>query len=107
MLLGHSVEVKKLSLRILDLICEGLGVEAGYFADELSKIQGLVANHYPSCPNPSLVLGLGEHCDPNLLTILQQVYGLQILKDEQWVGVEPPAHAFVINTANQLEIIHL
>ncbi|XP_028056072.1 hyoscyamine 6-dioxygenase-like [Camellia sinensis] len=104
-LLGHSVEVKKLSLRILDLICEGLGVEAGYFADELSKIQGLVANHYPSCPNPSLVLGLGGHCDPNLLTILQQVYGLQIFKDEQWVSVEPPAHAFVINTANQLEII--
>ncbi|KAF5937489.1 hypothetical protein HYC85_024995 [Camellia sinensis] len=105
----YSVEVRKLSLRILDLICEGLGIEAGYFADELSKIQGLVANHYPSCPNPSLVLGLGGHCDPNLLTILQQeVYGLQIFKDEQWVGIEPPAHAFVINTytANQLEVIN-
>ncbi|KAF5937487.1 hypothetical protein HYC85_024993 [Camellia sinensis] len=74
--------MRKLSFRILDLICEGLGVEAGYFADELSKIQGLAANHYPSCPNPSLVLGLGGHCDPNLLAILQQeVYGLQIFKD--------------------------
>ncbi|CAL5357358.1 unnamed protein product [Camellia sinensis] len=102
----YSVEVRKLSLRILDLICEGLGIEEGYFADELSKTQALVVNHYPPCPNPSLVLGVSGHFDPNLLTILQpEEYGLQMYKDEQWVGVEPLPHAFVINTANQLELI--
>ncbi|KAI7990857.1 Hyoscyamine 6-dioxygenase [Camellia lanceoleosa] len=101
----YSAEVRKLSLRILDLICEGMGIEMGYFADELSKIQSLVINHYPPCPNPSLVLGVGGHCDPNLITILQQdVYGLQIFKGEQWVGVESLPHAFVINIANQLEV---
>ncbi|XP_028056051.1 hyoscyamine 6-dioxygenase-like [Camellia sinensis] len=66
----YSAEVRKLSLRILDLICEGMGIEMGYFADELSKSQSLVINHYPPCPNPSLVLGVGGHCDPNLITIL-------------------------------------
>ncbi|CAL5432707.1 unnamed protein product [Camellia sinensis] len=102
----YSLEVRKLSLRILDLICEGLGIEEGYFADELSKTQALVVNHYPPCPNPSLVLGVSGHFDPNLLTILQQEeYGLQMYKDEQWVGVEPLPHAFVINIANQLELI--
>ncbi|KAF5937488.1 hypothetical protein HYC85_024994 [Camellia sinensis] len=102
----YSAEVRKLSLRILDLICEGMGIEMGYFADELSKIQSLVINHYPPCPNPSLVLGVRGHCDPNLITILQQdVYGLQIFKGEQWVGVESLPHAFVINIANQLEMI--
>ncbi|CAL5436626.1 unnamed protein product [Camellia sinensis] len=101
----YSAEVRKLSLRILDLICEGMGIEMGYFADELSKSQSLVINHYPPCPNPSLVLGVGGHCDPNLITILQQdVYGLQIFKGEQWVGVESLPHAFVINIANQLEM---
>ncbi|CAL5357349.1 unnamed protein product [Camellia sinensis] len=100
----YSLEVRKLSLRILDLISEGLGIEEGYFADELSKTQALVVNHYPLCPNPSLVLGVSGHFDPNLLTILQQEeYGLQMYKDEQWVGVEPLPHAFVINIANQLE----
>ncbi|THG20337.1 hypothetical protein TEA_009568 [Camellia sinensis var. sinensis] len=73
----YSVEVRKLSLRILDLISEGLGLEEGYFADELSKTQGLI----------------------------QEEYGLQMYKDEQWVGVEPLPHAFVINIANQLELI--
>ncbi|KAI7992919.1 Hyoscyamine 6-dioxygenase [Camellia lanceoleosa] len=102
----YSVEVRKLSLRILDLISEGLGLEEGYFADELSNTQALIVNHYPPCPNPSLVLGVGGHFDPNLLTILQQEeYGLQMYKDEQWVGVEPLPHAFVINIANQLELI--
>ena len=98
------MEVRKLSLRILDLICEGLGIEEGYFADELSKAQALVVNHYPPCPNPSSVLGVGGHFDPNLLTRLQQEYGLQMYKDEQWVGVEPLPHAFVINIANLLEV---
>lgn len=74
---AYSVEVRKLSLRILDLICEGLGVELGYFGDELSKLHELAAHHYPPCPDPRLVLGFGGHTDSTLLTLLQQdMYGL-------------------------------
>ncbi|KAE9454570.1 hypothetical protein C3L33_13530, partial [Rhododendron williamsianum] len=102
----YSVEMRKLSLRILDLICEGLGVELGYFGDELSKLHELAAHHYPPCPDPRLVLGFGGHTDTNLLTLLQQdMYGLQIFKDGQWLGVEPIPHAFVINICDQLEVI--
>ncbi|GFZ13543.1 hypothetical protein Acr_23g0019280 [Actinidia rufa] len=103
-----SVEVRKLSMRVLDLICEGLGIEMGYFGNEISKVQGLLVNHYPPCPDPSLVLGVRGHCDPNLLTLVQQeVHGLQIFKDGQWAGVEPLPHAFVINICNQLEVVAL
>lgn len=102
---AYSVEVRKLSLRILDLISEGLGVELGYFGDELSKIQDLVAHYYPPCPDPSLVFGVACHTDANLLTLLQQdIYGLQVYKDGQWLGVEPIPHAFAINIADQLEV---
>ncbi|GMP99446.1 hypothetical protein CsSME_00046915 [Camellia sinensis var. sinensis] len=102
----YSVEVRKLGLRILDLICEGLGVDVGYFAGDLSKFQGMIVNHYPPCPNPSLVLGVRGHYDTNLLTLLQQdEYGLQILKDGQWFGVKHVPNAFVINIGSQLEII--
>ncbi|KAI8549828.1 hypothetical protein RHMOL_Rhmol06G0055700 [Rhododendron molle] len=104
---SYSVEVRKLSSRILDLICEGLGVELGYFGrNELSKRQSLIVHHYPPCPDPSLVLGVCGHTDVNLLTLLQQdSFGLQIFKDGQWLGVEPIPHAFVINISDQLEII--
>ncbi|XP_057472575.1 hyoscyamine 6-dioxygenase-like [Actinidia eriantha] len=102
---AYAVEVRKLSMRVLDLICEGLGIEMGYFGNEISKVQGLLVNHYPPCPDPSLVFGVRGHCDPNLLTLLQQeVHGLQIFKDGQWAGVEPLPHAFVINICNQLEV---
>ncbi|KAH7864242.1 hypothetical protein Vadar_027396 [Vaccinium darrowii] len=48
----------------------------------------------------------GGHTDATVLTLLQQdVYGLQIFKDGQWLGVEPLPHAFVINISDQLEII--
>uniref|UniRef100_A0A5B7BHZ9 Putative hyoscyamine 6-dioxygenase-like n=1 Tax=Davidia involucrata TaxID=16924 RepID=A0A5B7BHZ9_DAVIN len=102
----YLVQVRKLSLRILELICEGLGLEPGYF-NELSEIQLLSSNHYPPCPDPSLTLGILRHCDPSLITILYQgdVSGLQVFKDGQWIGVEALPNAFVVNIGNQLQII--
>lgn len=103
----YSLEVRKLSLRMLDLICEGLGLKPGYFEYELSGGQLMVINHYPRCPDPSLTLGLPKHADPNLITVLLQgsVYGLQVFKNGEWLGVEPLPHAFVVNIGHQLQII--
>ncbi|KAK2989503.1 hypothetical protein RJ640_019602 [Escallonia rubra] len=103
----YSLEVRDLSMRILELICEGLGLQPGYFGDELSEQQLLSVNHYPPCPEPSLALGLPKHSDPNLITILLQgdVYGLQVFKDGQWIGVEPITNAIVVNIGHQLQII--
>ncbi|KAK7277536.1 hypothetical protein RJT34_22551 [Clitoria ternatea] len=102
-----SVEVKKLASRILSLICEGLGLKSGYFDNDLTGSMLLAINHYPACPEPSLTLGITKHADPNLITILMQddVCGLQVFKDGQWIAVEPIPHAFVVNIGYQLEII--
>ncbi|XP_059664398.1 hyoscyamine 6-dioxygenase-like [Cornus florida] len=102
----YVLEVRKLSLRILELISEGLGLESGYFK-ESSEIQLLSANHYPPCPDPSLTLGILRHFDPSLITILYQgdVCGLQVFKDEQWIGIEALPNAFAVNIGNQLQII--
>lgn len=103
----YSTQVKKLSSRILELICEGLELDPRYLEGELGKVQFMAVNHYPPCPDPSLTLGIVPHCDPNLLTVLLQedVYGLQVLKDGQWIGVEPLPNAFVINIGSTLQII--
>ncbi|KAH7862949.1 hypothetical protein Vadar_011444 [Vaccinium darrowii] len=103
----YSVEVRNLGLRILDLICEGLGLEAGYFKGGLSQGHMMSLNHYPPCPDPTLVLGLPKHGDPFTLTLLNQgdVPGLQVLKDEQWVAVDPLPNAFVVNINHMLQII--
>ncbi|GKC69358.1 hyoscyamine 6-dioxygenase-like protein [Tanacetum coccineum] len=66
----------------------------------------MAINHYPPCPDPSLAMGIGDHTDPNLITFLQQDhYGLQLLKNGKWMGIEPIPNAFVVNPGYQLQII--
>jgi isopenicillin N synthase-like dioxygenase len=103
----YSAEVRNLVLRIFDLICKGLGLEQGYFGNELSGTQLLSVNHYPRCPDPNLALGFYAHRDPNTITILSQgdIYGLQFLKDGEWIGVEPLPNAFVVIIGCQLQIV--
>ncbi|MGD7340706.1 2-oxoglutarate and iron-dependent oxygenase domain-containing protein, partial [Ralstonia pseudosolanacearum] len=55
---AYSLAVRSLGLKLLELICQGLGLRSDYFAGELTKTQLLTTNHYPPCPNPSLTLGL-------------------------------------------------
>ncbi|PQQ17838.1 hyoscyamine 6-dioxygenase [Prunus yedoensis var. nudiflora] len=102
-----STQVREVALNILQLISEGLGLEPGYFRDELSQVSLLSVNNYPPCPDPSLTLGLPKHCDPNIITILLQgnVNGLQVFKDGEWIGVEPLPNALVVNIGYQLQII--
>ncbi|KAM7528660.1 hypothetical protein LguiB_032070 [Lonicera macranthoides] len=102
----YTVEVTMLTMRILELIGKGLGLEAGYFKEERSSGHGLVINYYPPCPEPSLALGIRAHCDAYLITLIQQNnYGLQITKkDGEWVGVDPLPNAFVVMIANQLQL---
>lgn len=101
----YLVEIQKLSLRILEMISEGLGLKGGYFKD-MSEVQLLSSNIYPPCPDPSLTLGILPHQDPSLITLLYQgdSTGLQVMKDGQWVNVGAIPNALVVNIGNQLEV---
>lgn len=107
-LLGkYSVEVRKLSMLLLELIGEGLGQESGFFKrGELNRVQLMALNCYPR-PNPSLTLGSPRHGDVNLITVLLQgpVHGVQVLNDGQWLALQPLPDAFVINIGLALQII--
>ncbi|XP_050907534.1 hyoscyamine 6-dioxygenase [Lathyrus oleraceus] len=104
----YTQELNKLGHEILEMLCEGLGLKPGYFIGELSENPIVLAHHYPPCPDPSLTLGLAKHRDPTLITLLlqdQEVHGLQVLKDDQWIPVEPIPNAFVVNIGLILQII--
>lgn len=96
-----------LSSRILELICEGLGLGPTYFGDGLTGVQLFSANHYPPCPNPNLALGLPKHCDANLITFLLQddISGLQLYRNGEWLGIEPIPNAFVVILGHQAQVI--
>ncbi|XP_074316656.1 protein DOWNY MILDEW RESISTANCE 6-like [Silene latifolia] len=103
----YIIEITNLGSRILELICEGLGLEQGYFTKDMSQQQILSVHHYPPCPDPSLTLGTRSHSDIGLMAILLQgdVPGLQVLKDGEWIGVEAIPDAFVVNIGYVLQFI--
>ncbi|KAL5207906.1 hypothetical protein ABZP36_032341 [Zizania latifolia] len=107
-----AAEIEKLSERVLDLLCENLGLEKGYlkkaFAGSNGPTFGTKVSSYPPCPRPDLVDGLRAHTDAGGIILLfqdDQVSGLQLLKDGQWVDVPPMRHAIVANIGDQLEVI--
>nr|XP_029122231.1 gibberellin 20 oxidase 2-like [Elaeis guineensis] len=93
-------EVKELSLKILELLAIGLGSDREYF-QEFFKYGELNMRciSYPPCQKPEEVLGIGPHCDPSALTVLQQdqVEGFEVFVEGKWQRISPRPEALVIN----------
>ncbi|GAB2228643.1 hypothetical protein Droror1_Dr00022764 [Drosera rotundifolia] len=101
-------EVKKFGEHLMELMCEGLGVNPQRLK-EMSCLEGRVmaAHYYPCCPEPDQTIGLASHTDPGVLTVLlqDQVGGLQVLYEGEWLDVKPVPGALVINIGDILQII--
>ncbi|KAJ9183054.1 hypothetical protein P3X46_006970 [Hevea brasiliensis] len=105
----YSSEVKNLAMAILAQMAKALEIEAREIIEIFEDgHQSMRMNYYPPCPEPNKVIGLTPHSDATGLTILLQVNeveGLQIKKDGNWVSIKPLPNAFVINIGDILEII--
>ncbi|GAB4828338.1 hypothetical protein Ancab_035333 [Ancistrocladus abbreviatus] len=67
----------------------------------------LQLNSYPVCPDPTHAMGMGPHTDSSILSIVRQannVLGLQVQYNGQWVPVPPIDGAFVIHVGDLLRI---
>ena len=74
---------------------------------ECNQGQIIVGQYYPPCPQPEVAIGISRHSDSGFLTILLQdeVGGLQILHEDQWVDVTPTPGAFIVNIGDLLQVI--
>ena len=105
----YAQEMVKLSFKLMELIALSLGLPAerfhGFFRDQTSFVR---LNHYPSCPNPHIALGVGRHKDSGALTILVEddVGGLEVKRktDEEWVRVKPIPDAYIINIGDIIKV---
>ena len=99
--------MKLLAKRLLSLISESLGLKSSYIQEAIGEpYQNISLNFYPPCPEPELTLGLQSHSDLGAITLLLQdeVGGLQVCVDGDWVAIQPIPCALVVNIADQIEV---
>ncbi|XP_042475627.1 protein SRG1 [Macadamia integrifolia] len=106
----YSTNIRKVCQNLLGFIAMSLGLKQDMFNEMFGvAVQAVRMNYYPPCSRPDLVLGLSPHSDGSALTVLQQgkgsPVGLQILKDNTWVPVQPVPNALVINIGDTIEVL--
>ncbi|KAI5437388.1 hypothetical protein KIW84_023483 [Lathyrus oleraceus] len=105
----YCLELKKVCITIIEHMEKALKVEPNEMLELFENInQSMRMNLYPPCPQPENVIGLNPHSDAEALTILLQandIEGLQIRKDGQWISITPLTNAFVVNVGDILEIM--
>ncbi|KAF9599042.1 hypothetical protein IFM89_033387 [Coptis chinensis] len=110
----YSKQTKIMFEILMDAVLESLGLASATVSDDEVDIlkqceegsQLMVANCYPSCPEPDLTLGMPPHSDYGFLTLLLQgeAEGLQIQHKGKWLTVKPLQNSFVVNIGDHLEI---
>lgn len=104
----YSNQMKALAEKLLGLISKSLGAHSSCMLDAIGEIyQNITVSYYPPCPQPELTLGLQAHSDIGAITLLIQddTGGLHVLKDGEWITVDPISDAIVVILADQTEII--
>lgn len=105
----YSSEVEGVSISLFRLIAKNLGLKQERLTDFFEYgTQGVRMNYYPPCVRANKVIGLAPHSDATGLTLLVQVndvQGLQVKKNGNWVLVTPIPGAFIVNIGDIIEIL--
>ncbi|XP_062172729.1 gibberellin 2-beta-dioxygenase 6-like [Alnus glutinosa] len=95
-----AAAMSKLARLLAGVLAENLGNQKSVFEDICDESTCFLRlNRYPTCPISPEIFGLVPHTDSDFLTILcqDQVGGLQLMKDSQWVAAKPNKDALVVN----------
>ncbi|KAK1360769.1 hypothetical protein POM88_045243 [Heracleum sosnowskyi] len=100
--------MSKIAQRMSEILAEGLGCRSTLFAENCSENSCYVRlNRYPPCPNFPEAYGLVPHTDSDFLTVLyqDQLGGLQLLKNGEWINVNPNEDALIISVGDLFEVL--
>ncbi|XWS25184.1 hypothetical protein CRYUN_Cryun27aG0048100 [Craigia yunnanensis] len=106
----YSKEILRITGELLKLLSEGLGLDKKALATPLGDQEielEMKINMYPPCPQPHLALGVEPHTDMSALTLLvpNEVPGLQVWKDGNWVAVDYLPNALFVHVGDQIEVL--
>jgi isopenicillin N synthase-like dioxygenase len=107
--LDYMAAMTRLGHSLMTGIALSLGLEESYFADRYTSDPLILFRIFnypaPSHPETESTLGVGEHTDYGLLTILRQDMsgGLEVKTKSRWVAAPPIANSFVCNIGDMLD----
>ncbi|GLJ25260.1 hypothetical protein SUGI_0483570 [Cryptomeria japonica] len=107
---SYTTQVERVAQMILSLFAENLQLNNDYFKEKFGEdpMMAVRMNLYPPCPRPDLVLGLSPHSDGGAITLLlqdEQIEGLQVRKNNEWVPIQPIPYALVVNIGDLIEVM--
>ncbi|KAM0013257.1 putative flavonol synthase [Helianthus debilis subsp. tardiflorus] len=106
----YSKEILRLGNSLLEVFSINLGLRHDYLQNRFGGEDigaCLRVNFYPKCPQPDLTLGLSSHSDPGGITFLlpdENVSGLQVRRNEEWITVKPVRHGIIVNIGDQIQV---
>eukprot|EP00253_Pinus_taeda_P019060 PITA_19060 len=101
-------------LGVVDKLLSAISLNLGLEDSTVRKALGgenleleLKINYYPACPQPDMALGVLPHTDLSALTVLKpnDVPGLQILRNNEWVTVKHAPDTLIIHIGDQLQTL--
>ncbi|KAK6938443.1 Non-hem dioxygenase N-terminal domain [Dillenia turbinata] len=106
----YKKELLRVTYQLLELLSEGLGLDVNLLKSHLGGEEiemEMKINMYPPCPQPELALGVEPHTDMSALTLLvpNDVPGLQVWKEGNWVAVDYIPHALFVHVGDQIEVL--
>lgn len=107
-LVEYGAHQTRLAQALFDFMVKDLNVPPSKTALYFSPVSEVLRVYrYLRCHNLDQKLGIMEHTDSSVLTILHQdqVGGLQFCKNGKWLDVEPIHNTLIVNLGDMMQVI--